>query len=178
MESTILNLNWLRSSLKNREDILQTALINIVERVPVAMVVCDNEGHFVIWNKAASELIPVPDSEDNIYDNYANFIVMDLEDRVIQKENLPIIKALKGIETNKLRMKLTNLKHEPKEVYLSVSAFPVKDINGDIIGGASVFHDIGEDVRNRKIMADIAKQIAVMEERLTLKISTNDAKLN
>jgi PAS domain S-box-containing protein len=132
-------LEWVREREK-RHASFEMVLQNLGEGV----VVCDQNGKFLVQNRAAERLIgpPVDDIGPEEWSQAYGLFELDGESHV-PAEELPLARALAGEVTSGALLILRN-PHLPSEVILEVYASPVLDEEGNGIGGLALFRDVTE----------------------------------
>lgn len=144
-------------ALISQMNILQSILDSIGDGV----IVVDNQSRFLLLNPAARQMI----GQEFIYKTIAEWTA-DYEcycSNCITPyscETLPLTRAARGEEIDREEMYLRH-RYSNHELWLSVSARPIRDAKDEIRGGVTVLHNITE----RK-QAEIALQQLFQRERL------------
>ena len=73
-------------------------------------------------------------------------------------ENLPLARAIKGEEVIDDLLFIRN-PVKSDGIFINVSASPLKDIKGRIIGGTVIFHDITENKRTETILRQSEERV-------------------
>jgi PAS domain S-box-containing protein len=125
-------------ALRRQTSILQSILHSMADPV----VVADEKGRFMLWNRTAERIIGVgltdapPEEWTQRYGCY-------LPDTVTPypTEDLPLVRALRGTTIQEVEVFIRN-PEIPEGVQLSVNASPLKDAEGALRGGVAVCRDI------------------------------------
>ena len=140
---TIVNLVDLSERRLVEKDLFekQQLLNAVVENSNEGIAVTDREGHFLIFNKVMADLLGCQAVDSKKYDWAKAFNIYNRDGvKKVQKDQLPIVRALKG---ESVKDEIYLIKNPKKgDVYLSVSASPIKDQSGKIIGSLVVDRDI------------------------------------
>ena len=119
----------------------------VFDNLQEGIVVADLEGNFILFNQVAEKIlglgsVDVPPQEwVSIYGCYKP----DMETQY-QVEELPMLQALGGIKVVDEVMFIRN-PAQSLGVWINISANPIKDDQGKIIGGAIFFRDIPHHVK-------------------------------
>lgn len=150
------------------------ALHEIIENMSQAVVVCDTDGRYIVWNSAAQGLIPMPDSQQQTNGWTDEFFIYQLDKKTPFKvEEVPILSALKGVVSRGVKMFVTH-KGQVDGKYLSVDAFPIPDEGGKPLGACAIFVDIEEEIKTQEALTYISERFQDLQRRLleNLKQST------
>jgi len=128
-----------RHALESQTLLLQSVLDSISD----GLVAADENGKFILWNPAAEKIVglgaaDVPPNE--WIDHYGIF----LPDRVtpFPDELNPLARALHG-ESRGAIMFVRNLA-VPQGIFMEITANPLRDKDGKVVGGVTAFRDITE----------------------------------
>lgn len=121
----------------NRQQLLNAVVNNTND----GLAVTDREGHFLVFNQAMIDLLGVEPVDSKTYDWSKKFNIYQRDgSELVPIKKLPIVRALHG---EKIKDEIYLIKNPKKgNVYLSISASPIKDENGEIIGSLVVDRDI------------------------------------
>jgi len=124
----------------------------ILKSLGEGVIVADKDGNFVLWNAEAEKLIAM--SQRNVTPSqWAAEYGLFLPDQVTPypTERLPLVRALRGesVDADEIFLWRPNL---PQGIWLNVTARPLIDARGKLVGAALVLADITE--RN-KIRAEL-----------------------
>lgn len=125
-----------------RQAFVRQRLLNaVVDNTNEGVAVTNKQGQFVIFNNAMIELLGVQPVDSKTYDWAKSFNIYDREGQtLIPTDKLPIVRALHG---EKIKNEIYLIKNPRKgNVYLSISASPIKDENDEIIGSLVIDRDI------------------------------------
>lgn len=147
-------MEFSRTIIQNTK-ILQSILASLAEGV----IVANNQGKFLFFNPVAKKILGIglkdvtADQWTSVYGCYYPDTVTDFP-----ADKLPLARAIKG---EKVFDELIFIKNpeKPNGVYISVSAMPINQKNGSIVGGSVIFRDVTEDIKS-----DIVKRQS--EERV------------
>ena len=117
-------------------------LVSILDNMSEGMVVCDSGGRILLWNPAATRLVgPQVDLEPSQWVQHFGFHLEDGK-TLIATEQLPLVCALRG-ETVEDRVLFVHSATIP-ERWISTSARPLLDEDGNVRLAIAVFRDITE----------------------------------
>lgn len=137
---SLIDISEQRTS--ERQAMVRQRLLNaVVDNTNDGVAVTNKQGQFVIFNNAMIELLGVHPVDSKTYDWAKSFNIYDREgNSLVPTNKLPIVRALHG---EKIKDEIYLIKNPQKgKVYLSISASPIKDENGEIIGSLVVDRDI------------------------------------
>jgi PAS domain S-box-containing protein len=122
-------------------------LQSIVESVGHGLVVADQNSNFVLFNRAAKEILGIGAGK-NIPEQWPARYGLYRTDRktCYPAAELPMVRAIRGESSDDVEMWVCN-PARPKGVAISVMGRPLKDENGMVRGGLVVFHDITRSQR-------------------------------
>jgi PAS domain S-box-containing protein len=155
-------------ALRRQTSILQSVLQSMSDPV----VVADEKGRFVLWNRAAERMIGVGPT-DAPPEEWTRRYGCFLPDTVTpySTEALPLYRALQGETVQELGIYIRNA-DIPEGVHLSVNASPLRDADGNLRGGVAVCRDVTERHRAqeklRKSEERYRRVIAAMEDGIVL----------
>lgn len=124
--------------------VLQSSLFeDVLKFMSDGVIVINQDNNFSIFNNAAEKMTGInPGNKYTELDKYFEIFYTDQKSPV-PKEEWPIMKALKGLETENQEQYIHNKQRE-NGIFLNVSARPLYSSNGSIIGGMATFQDITE----------------------------------
>lgn len=160
----------------------QQLLNAVINNTNEGMAVTDRHGHFVIFNDTMVELLGTEPVDSKTYDWSKKFNIYNQDGQSrVPTNRLPIVRALHG-ESIKDEIYLIR---NPKKgnVYLSISASPIKDETDEIIGSLVIDRDVTSQFlyqENLKKANDKLKQVMASlltsNERFRYVVkATNDA---
>ncbi|HEY6766048.1 MAG TPA: ATP-binding protein, partial [Candidatus Sulfotelmatobacter sp.] len=120
----------------------QTLMLKLVlDSIGEGLVASDMEGHFLIWNDAAKELLGRGIADLPI-DQWSSHYKIYFPDGITPypPDRLPLARALRGESVQEELM----IEHPERKggVFLEVTARPIKDSQGNLCGGVAAFRDI------------------------------------
>ncbi len=157
--------NQLRKSITQLEH--QTQLMDIIfNSISDGVVVCDENGNYIMVNPAAEHMVAQQIEGDLNYaaDQYGLF--EPDTNTLFPLEELPLTRAVKGESTDNIAMRIQN-PGLPGDVYVSVSGRPLFDAKGKSRGGVVVARDITElkrtETQLRELIGQLEHQTELME---------------
>ncbi len=143
-------------------------LTSLFDRISDAVIVSDMEGKFTTVNAAArtmtGRVIPEPNAWTEYYDAYQE------DGRTpFALEDLPLTRAIRGETTHDvpvlLRPKPPN--DATRDAWLSVSGYPLSDIEGRMLGGAVLLRNVTalreQSAKARRAEAELHGRIQVLD---------------
>lgn len=142
----------------------QARLATIIENTTDAVIGESLEGKIISWNRAATELFGYNEAEA-IGQSLAELLLppdirsedRDLLDRVRRGERIPPFDSCR-------------LSSAGAEIFVAITACPIQDSNGDIVGVAKMMHDITERVSAQQ-------QMHARQQQLEQDIQSRDTEL-
>ncbi len=178
-------IGW-QSALLNRESAAlseKTALLDLVlHNMSEGIVVADAQGKMVYYNEGAQRISGIGMSaqkSDKWTEEYGVF--NEDQETPCPKEEIPLVKAIHGIEVNHVIQFLRNAAH-PEGIFVSVNGRPLRDERGNITGGLVVVRDITREKQaeeeKKKLEATLRTQdfITSVLENLPNMVFVKDAK--
>lgn len=98
----------------------------------------------LVWINDAGRAILGADPDDSFVNWETRWQRYSLNGELLEVEQYPVVRALRGESMRDVRYKV--VAPSGKEIILSVSASPVRDSEGRIVGATSVFRDASETV--------------------------------
>jgi PAS domain S-box-containing protein len=115
----------------------QAAVLNsIVESVAEGVVVADEEGQFLVWNRAA-EAIMGPATTRLGPDGWPRDLRGPDRETPIHADEVPLVRAMRGESVDRMELFV-----QDERVWLSANARPLRDENGAVRGGVMVLRDV------------------------------------
>ncbi len=135
-------LNQVREALAATES-SRRLLDTVLERVPVGIVVVDNEGKLVLMNGTGRLISGVPpDQAVPVKDQNAQYALRDTRSgRPLDPEETPIARVVSG-EIVPFFDYIFRRLGEIDDVWVEGSAVPLLDEEGTVTGGVAVFQDV------------------------------------
>lgn len=139
------NLPELQLLRQIKTSLYETDTVKIIlNSLSEGVLVADRNGKLLVFNPAAERILGIgyrdvsPDEWASVYGCYRE------DQRTPYPSNeLPLARALLGEEVNENVIFIQNPR-QPKGIWISASASPIKEKDGTIIGGTVIFRDITE----------------------------------
>ena len=135
----------------------------IFDLIPEAVRICDVDGRFVRVNPFAARLAS---GVDTVQELWARSAPRDEHGTPIPVEESPSLRALRGEETIGRLLQVT---HGDAELVIEVSATPLRDGYGHIVGAVSATRDVTErerfSRRLERLVEERTRQITLLQER-------------
>jgi PAS domain S-box-containing protein len=159
--------------LRSQRDLEAQRLILklVLDSMGEGLVAADLEGHFLIWNNSAQNLMGRGAAEIPTERWTPHFGVF-LTDGITPypPEQLPLVRALRG---EAAQVELIVDRPEPQSrVVLEVATRPMRNPEGKLCGGVAVLRDITERKRAEGVLARQAEELSQQTERLLLSQQT------
>ncbi|HTS36104.1 MAG TPA: PAS domain S-box protein [Candidatus Solibacter sp.] len=132
----------------------QTRTLKLVlDSIDQGLIAADEQGHFQIWNPAAEKILGRGPSAigPEQWSPFYNLFEPDGETQ-FASERLPLVRAIKGEAADEefiVRNPQTN-----EELWIDVSARPIRDESGQVKGGVAAFHDVTERKKAQEALAE------------------------
>ena len=150
-----------RSALETQSRMLKL----ILESVGEGLIAADRDGHFLIWNDAAKNLMG-REAIDLPSEQWTPHYKVFLPDGVTAyaADRLPLVRALRG---ESVRVELM-IEHPERAggVFLEVAARPMRDAEGSLCGGVAVLRDITEQKQAAAALARQAEDLLHSQQAL------------
>ncbi|MEP6614383.1 MAG: PAS domain S-box protein, partial [Mucilaginibacter sp.] len=153
----------------------QQLLNAVVNNTNDGLAVTDREGHFMVFNQAMIDLLGVEPVDSKTYDWSKRFNIYQPDgSTLVPIKKLPIVRALHG---ERIKDEIYLIKNPKKgNVYLSISASPIKDEKGEIIGSLVVDRDITHQFLYQENLKIVNDDLLASNERFKYVVkATNDA---
>ena len=135
----------------------------IFDLIPEAVRICDVDGRFVRVNPLAARLAS---GVETVHELWARSRPRDERGDPVPLEDSPSLRALRGEATSGRLLRVT---HGDAELVLEVSATPLRDAQGAIVGAVSVTRDVTErerfSRRLERLVEERTRQITLLQER-------------
>ncbi len=139
------SLSETQEELRSRSRLLQSMLDNMGDGV----VVADETGKFLVFNPAAERILGIgltDSTPDQWSDRYQ--VYLPDQSKLYPSEKLPLVRAIHGEEVDGAELFIRNPKQN-NDVWITVTARPLKDETGRLHGGVAVFRD--DTLRKRAV---------------------------
>jgi PAS domain S-box-containing protein len=123
----------------------QSAILScVIESMSDGVIVADSDGEFLLWNKSGEEIVGIGETEadTSTWSETYGLFETDRETPLLTDE-LPLVKAINGTPTRNIEMFVRN-SDRPDGAFIVVNGDPLRNEQGDIIGGVVVIEDITE----------------------------------
>jgi diguanylate cyclase (GGDEF)-like protein len=142
------------------------------------VAITDVTGDALYFNSAAKQILGIPagDQPVNIRSRDADLYHLD-DFTPLPDDELPLVQALAGKETVDLQL-FARSALLPDGALICLNARPIRGVDGAIIGGIAVFHDVGARKRAEEELrvanTKLGAWVAELERRATVSLLTND----
>lgn len=145
-------------SLESRPDEAKI-LASIFESLGEGILVADKEGKILLVNPMAHRILGINDSE-SVYDHWGKDYSLYQPDKTtpIPTEELPLSKAMRGIETDEVEIFINHSKAD-KQLFVSATGRPLRDHKCDIIGGVVIFRDITDQKETQEALHEVMESM-------------------
>jgi PAS domain S-box-containing protein len=137
-------LNLVMEQKRAAEELLRTneILRCILSDMGDAVIVADKDENFLVFNPAAERMFGAGATKTNAGE-WSQRYGLYLPDKVtpFPPEQLPLIRSIRGEEVNNVEM---FVRHEkaPHGIWTRINGRPLRDVNGELLGGVIVCRDI------------------------------------
>lgn len=161
----ILSLNNVTEKVKLRIENEKKALViekqrdqleGIMENMSDAIFIIDKNGKYILKNKASMKNFQI--EIDHVGDTYNGAEFYDLDGNRITPDKMPEVLMQRGIET---KDQVLNIKYPTTEVYVSISATPFFDQQGNYTMGVLSSRDITDYIKHSETIK--AQQYALLQ---------------
>lgn len=165
----ILSLNNVTEKVKYRIENEKKALViekqkdqleGIMENMSDAVFIIDVNGKYILKNKAAMEFFAIDIKQ--VGDVYKTAEFYDMEGKRITPDKMPEVLMQRGIES---KDQVVNIKFPCKEIYVSVSATPIFDQQGNYTMGVLSSRDITSYISQNEIFKDRQHALLLAEKK-------------
>ena len=133
----------------------------ILDSVNDGVYVTDWERRIVYWNKAAQRITGF--SREKVVGKYCHESVMQHKDEVgnslCDTDLCPLHRAIQTGQSSSRPLRVVAQKADTDSFVSAVSVAPVRDGNGNVIGGVEVFRDITEDLELERVKTEFFSTI-------------------
>jgi signal transduction histidine kinase len=135
---------------------------SVLDSMSDGIVVADTAGKFLVWNAAAEKILGTGPLAVPVEQWSATFGLYEpIECKPFPTDQLPLARAIQG-ESSKTEM-MVRTPGTAKSAWIEVTAHPLKDENGKIIGGVAAIHDITErtvsEMKIRKLNDELETRV-------------------
>jgi signal transduction histidine kinase len=138
---------------------------HVIDAVGDGIVVANDQGELVFFNKAAERLLGIG-LTDTTPDEWAEVYGTFLPDGVTKfpAERYSIVRALDGEETDNVELLIRNA-NVPQGVLISVTGRPMRRPSGEIFGAVVTFRDITDLKRAQEQLAQTVTELRRVEKQ-------------
>jgi PAS domain S-box-containing protein len=148
----------------------QTAMLKLIlDSMGEGLIAADLEGHFLIWNDAAKQIMG-RGAADIPTEEWTPHYQVFLSDGITPcpPDRLPLVRALQG-ESVQVQLIVQSPETVPGR-FIEVTSRPLKDARGSLCGGVAVLHDISERKQSEAELARHTEELG--RSRQALKTQT------
>lgn len=136
-------------------DLLKEVIDNLEEGV----VVANREGKFLVFNRFAEEILGMGSPDAPLSDWTRKFGCFTADgSRLISLKELPLARSLSGESVTDFEMLIRN-PHVPEEVLIRTCSRPLRDEEGNIVGGVAWFRDVTSQKRTEEHLARLSHAV-------------------
>ncbi len=149
----------------------QSQILNsILSSMEDGVVVADEHGRFLLFNRAAKQILGLGAMESDPTEWSQRYgLYMPDQATPYPPQDLPLARAMRGESVLGTEVFVRNEK-SPDGVWTSANARPLRNEAGDVCGGIVVFQDITERKRGEKTQRNLASERDHLVRRLELQI--------
>jgi len=157
----LVTLAWVREKHLRRHNELMGS---VIESVTEGVVVADTEGRFLMVNDAARRLVGGKRDRSVGREEWSGVygLYVPGTDRLYPADELPLAKAIRGDQVVETEVHVHS-ERVPGGAWASVTAAPIRDSRGELLGGVAVFRDITE----RKAAEALSQRLSSAVEQAT-----------
>lgn len=143
-------------------------LAGVIESMADGVAVVDEQGKFLVYNRAAEELVGVI-PQDGLSQDWSRHFGLFRADKVtlFPEDELPLRRAALGEKQHEVEVYVKN-PSKPEGICLSVNATPLLDEQGQRRGGVAVFRDVTaqkESEQNLKSEQRLLRKLLELQEQ-------------
>ncbi len=168
-------LIWHDVSALRQAEQMATARASQLEAIQQAMtdavMVFDSQGHLVLWNAAAEQLLPFQQTDNTSHpmpEHDEQFLPRDEQGQPFQADQWPVQRILNGemltgIHAVDMLVRLA----EERELLMNFNGAPIRDADGRISGGVLIGRDVTEQRRleasERRLLVETQARQALLQ---------------
>jgi two-component system NtrC family sensor kinase len=157
---------------ENRLRVQTTLLESTLASMADGVVVADEKGRFLSFNPKARQLLGIGPNDEIPADSSRLSGLFQADGCTpISPTHMPVMRAVKGEEVDEVE-EFVRASDIPGGGWISISARPLKDKEGVVRGGVSVFRDVTERKRTERRLAAQHATTKVLAESATLNEAT------
>ncbi len=179
-EETLLKLKKTEEKLREYSKALEdksSLLESVLETMADGVVVADTKGKFLVFNPAAQKMMGMGaiDSEPEEWSERYGVFYPDAT-TPLPDDEVPMVKALMGKSLDNYETFVRNAGNK-QGFYASNNARPLKDAEGNIIGGIVVFNDITKYKKQEEKLINKQNELKAFVEAAPAAIAMLDTEL-
>ena len=142
-------------ALRHSEALLQA----VFNAVPVGLIIADApDGRIVMSNPRADSILRQPVIPTRNIQEYRSIGATDAEGHKIAYRDYPVARAIAYGQITE-GMEVLYRHHDGSKSWLSLSAAPVRDTEGKIVGGVAAIQDIDEAKREKQKLFELTNEL-------------------
>lgn len=142
-------------ALRHSEALLQA----VFNAVPVGLIIADApDGRVIMSNPRADSILRSPVIPSRNIQEYRSIGATDTEGHKIAPRDYPLARAITYGQITE-GMEVLRRHHDGSRSWLSLSAAPVRDTNGKIVGGVAAIQDIDEAKREKQKLFELTNEL-------------------
>lgn len=133
----------------------------ILDTVSDGIVVANTEGHFILSNEAARELVLAGAETSNLREDVSELygIFTSENGKLFPSEELPLVRTIRGEEVDDVELFIRNAT-VPNGKWLSVSGRPLKEDGEKLSGGVIFFRDVSDKKEAEKRVSEFYSTVS------------------
>lgn len=138
----------------------------IIDGIAEGVAVAGKDGRLELFNPAATSIMGI-EAVENGKEEWATIYGLYLPDQSTPcpTDQLPLVRAIRGEHVEGMQL-VVRRPNQDAVIYLSVSASPCYDYDGQIDGGVAIFQDVTERIRADQLLAETRKQLELRVKEL------------
>lgn len=133
------------TAVGNKRDFLNAMLDNLEDGI----IACDSQGQITVFNRALQKNVNCPADRMNINDLQNYFTLSTMDNTLLQKEERPLSRVLKGESIHGIELKMNFKNNIVRDVV--IDAQNIVNSDGKNLGAVAVIHDVTELKKTEKL---------------------------